>query len=63
MTTIDSGSEGTPGAHRKTHEVESPDQLTRRSFLTSVGATGVILRVLPVIPELDLSANLCSGCS
>ena len=50
MTTIDFGSEGTPGDHRGTHEAESPDQFTRRSFLTSIGATGVMLRVLPVIP-------------
>jgi hypothetical protein len=50
MTTIDFGSEGIPGDHQKKDEAESLVPFTRRSFLTSMGATAVVLRTLPVIP-------------
>src|SRR5258707_15281666 len=56
MTTIDFGAEGIPGDHQKKDEAESLVPFTTRFFPTSMRATGVMLRTLPVIPFGTLPA-------
>ena len=51
MTTIDSGSQDISEAGQNTREAEALDQFTRRAFLTTAGAAGFALTLLPAIPS------------